>query len=222
MEDEARISPVASQTEVRQVMGEPTRIVRENGGEEWFYGESRLKFEDGHLVYWLPTDRLIPVFMGELKPEAEPITIGATTNIVLDAMGTPSGFTKLDLLKQEIWFYGFSSILIVKGKVVSWNDAWNLKVLPKINQEAALATVEPVKPVEPKEIQQTNPATARVVAQTAPQRPRAVQVFSPPVYPPPTYAPVPKSAGNKSVYVRGYTRRDGTYVSPHYRRASRR
>lgn len=46
----------------------------------------------------------------------------------------------------------------------------------------------------------------------------------PPVYIPttPSYSYTPSYSGSKTVHVRGYYRKNGTYVQPHYRRSPRR
>lgn len=221
MDTGARIAPGATEIEVRKVMHEPTRTNAFGRGVEYVYGQSLVKFENGAMVQWYPVDRLIPVFMEDRKPGAAPIVVGSTTNQVLDAMGTPSGLTASEFpRRQETWHYGFSSIVIVKGRVESWRDAWNLIVSPKTNN---IGSTEWVEAELKKNREPTNSPPARAPSQ-------ATIIYSNPGgdFPQaePTYVPfgnggiAPSSSGN--VHVRGYTRQNGTYVAPHTRSLPRR
>lgn len=214
LENGERFGMDASYAEVTAIMGQPAKTNLVGGDVVWFYGTSQIKFSEGKMVQWIASDRLIPVFLAEPKEEAPPITIGAATNVVLDAMGTPTSLTRMDLLRQQTWFYGVSSIVFVEGKVTSWKDAWNLKTDPKrIEPHADVAAVE------------TNKTNDIVVKRTDSKplifyRPAATA----PAANPAASAPQPRANPNnqanspqRNQMVRGYTRKDGTYVAPHVR-----
>ena len=225
MDTDERISPGATEVEVRNVMGIPTKTNILSGGIEYVYGYSRIKFVNGRMVQWYPVDKLIPVFMADRQPDAPSIVVGATTNDVLNAMGTPSGLTLSEFpRKQEIWLYGASSIMIVNGKVESWSDAWNLVVSPKtVPSKPVLITSSQNPTGSPSTGSTTTESKTTVLPRTTvvSTRPAPISQSQQPIIYPSKPATVNSSSSDR-VYVRGYTRKDGTYVRPHTRSRPKR
>jgi hypothetical protein len=72
-----------------------------------------------------------------------------------------------------------------------------------------------------------SPAAPIFIPQASTPTSRTPPAYAPPTYAPPTYAPARTAAaapasGAKTVYVRGYTKANGTYVAPYTRRAPSR
>ncbi len=100
------------------VQGEPTAV----SGNTWFYGKSRVYFEDGHVVGWAQ-DSSNPLRVKGKAPGSEKdgerrlIYLGYTKEDVLDIQGKP-------LMESERrWDYGPSFIEFRDGKVVRWHSS---------------------------------------------------------------------------------------------------
>ena len=103
---------------VVDVQGEPTAI----SGSTWFYGKSRVLFEDGHVVGW-EHDRTNPLHVKGKAPGREKdgehrlIRLGNTKEEVLKIQGKPL------MESDRRWDYGPSFIEFRDGKVVRWHSS---------------------------------------------------------------------------------------------------
>jgi hypothetical protein len=100
------------------VQGEPTAI----SGNTWFYGKSRIFFEDGHVVGWEHDSRNPLLAKGrvpgsEKDGERRLIYLGDTKEDVLEIQGKPL------MESDRRWDYGPSFIEFRDGKVVRWHSS---------------------------------------------------------------------------------------------------
>jgi hypothetical protein len=205
----------SSEEDARKLLGDPAKTNRFGGEVEYYYGQSQLKFERGALVQWYSAAQPLPVFIADRKADAPPIVVGAKTNVVLEAMGSPTGLIVTDLpRKQEIWHYGASSLVIYQGHVETWHDAWNLAVSPKTNHLGDKPFVLEAVSVEPtKAVTVKSPSTNAVITIYPRVRPRVAQpVRQPPVENPPAEpqvdpAPVPATNNVPNRFNNRYRRR---------------
>ena len=96
------------------IQGEPTR----KQGDVWYYGESKIFFEDGHVSGW-EMDLAYPlrVDLGERKRRSVPrFTYGASKLEVEAIQGRPTA------KKEDVWFYGLSKVYFRNGLVVRWEN----------------------------------------------------------------------------------------------------
>lgn len=100
-----------SSKRVLEVQGKPTRIA----ADSWFYGRSRVDFQQGHVVGW-QIEKGSPLRVAGTLPgqKQKLIGIGASMEDVLAIQGAP-------VMKSERrWDYGTSYIEFKDAKVVSW------------------------------------------------------------------------------------------------------
>jgi hypothetical protein len=142
-----------------------------------------------------------------------PFTMGSAPSEVAAVMGTPTSV--YDFGGGQLWYYGTSSVTFNNGAVSGWsNIAGNLQVVypgaapayaqPNRNQTPALYT-------QPGQYTQPNPSPTPTL-HTGPAVAENGSYYGQPN----------KSGVPKTVPVRGYYRKDGTYVRPHYRSRPRR
>jgi outer membrane protein assembly factor BamE (lipoprotein component of BamABCDE complex) len=180
---------------VLQIMGRPTDIIRSPylNEETWYYGISSVTFKYGKVYeYWNFGN--LKVWLGSIKKDAPSIKIGATKNSVLNAMGTPTAVSVFESLNEETWYYGISSITFQDNKVYEYdNFGNNLKVYAK-TWTKSVSTIN-------KSSTKSNEISFPFFAENGSY-----------------YGQISEITGRpKTVYVRGYYRKDGTYVRSYYR-----
>ncbi len=102
---------------VVDVQGEPTAI----SGNTWFYGKSRIFFEDGHVVGW-EHDKRNPLLVRGKVPGSDKdgdhlIHLGDIKKKVLKIQGKPL------IMSERRWEYGPSFVEFRDGKVVRWHSS---------------------------------------------------------------------------------------------------
>ncbi len=99
-----------SREQVLAVQGNPTRI----SGDSWFYGKSRVDFEQGYVVGWHIEDTPLQISGALPGKERKRIYVGMSMEEVLAIQGAP-------VMKSRLrWDYGASFIKFQNGKVVGW------------------------------------------------------------------------------------------------------
>lgn len=111
-------------TDVRSVLGEPSRVAAYPGlGEEvWSYGLSRITFRSGVLSEWSDHERRLRVWIGDRVADAAPFTRGSTPQDVINAQGTPTSVQRFAALREMVWSYGLSRVTFRRGQVAEWSD----------------------------------------------------------------------------------------------------
>ncbi|WP_457671331.1 J domain-containing protein [Thiolapillus sp.] len=99
-----------SKKQVLAVQGSPGRI----SGDSWFYGKSRVDFEQGYVVGWHTED--IPLQTSGTLPgkKQKQIDLGMSMEEVLAIQGAPV------MKSKRRWDYGASFIEFHNGKVIGW------------------------------------------------------------------------------------------------------
>lgn len=221
-------SPIA---EVINLLGEPSRrMVHIDHEETWTYGTSILKMQHDKVHGWINSgDPDLPVFLGDKIPEAPPFQKGSAPEVVIAAMGTPDTLIQLDVLQIQNWYYGTARVTLVNGKVDSWQGS-GLHVLWDVagmDVEKSLVTPPLVAArtnmAKSSPAARPNSALIRPMVRLAPiPTNQPVSVYSAPSRRYVTPLPSSGAASGGRVYVRGYTRKDGTVVKGHYRNKPRR
>jgi hypothetical protein len=153
------------------------------------------------------------------QPQVSPahFTMGSTPSEVAAVMGTPT--TVWDFTTKQIWHYDFSTVTFKNGAVSEWsNISRNLRVVypgappanaqPNPSQTPAVYTQPAVAP---------NGTSYSQYAQPNPSQTPTLHT-GPAVAENGSYYGQPNKSGvPKTVPVRGYYRKDGTYVRGHYR-----
>lgn len=199
----------SKRADVVRVMGKPDRSTEFQSVslETLYFGKSKIELFKGQVVGWKDEGEL-RVSVGEKAEDAAPVEVGSSADQVAVTMGTPKEIEFDRMTGRQTWRYGSSGIRIANGKVIDWTNFGNLFV-GKLNREESRSV-----PVI-SSIPSSSPSTL-------PARPSA----TPPVQHAETYvAPSGssgKSSGGGGVHVKGYTRKDGTYVPAHTRSRPRR
>jgi hypothetical protein len=116
----------ASQDEVLQVQGTPTRV----DGTKWYYGFSEVNFKERRVVGFNNFFNNLMISMDPTKGTAGAtakgfFTIGSSQDEVLAIQGTPTG------IRANIWSYQLSDVWFQDGKVRMVNNfSGNLKFTP--------------------------------------------------------------------------------------------
>ncbi len=103
---------------VVDVQGEPTMM----SGNTWFYGKSRVYFENGHVVGWQQAGETRLLVRGKAPgtgttEKRRLIRLGHTMEDVLEIQGKP-------VMKSERrWDYGPSFVEFRDGRVVRWHSS---------------------------------------------------------------------------------------------------
>ena len=155
-----------------------------------------------------------PVSLPPITPAQ--FTIGSTKSEVATVMGTPTQLHNFG--SAEIWSYGLSSITFRDGAVSEWDNFGNLRV---VYPGAAPAFAPPTR--NQTRVLYTQPAVAgnasfhsQITQLNA--SPATTLNTGPGVAENGSYFGQPNKVGiPKTVPVRGYWRKDGTYVRGHYR-----
>lgn len=216
------------QNVVLQIMGRPTDIIRSPylNEETWYYGISFVTFKYGKVYeYWNFGN--LKVWLGSIKKDAPPIKIGATKNSVLNATGTPTAVSVFESLNKETWYYGLSSISFQNNLVYSWNDFGELKghvsstKYYKGNEEKiSYSEVLPYSITFSPTSSSLNAISnfsyyQNKIALITDSKGRPIPFFAENGS---YYGQISEITGRpKTVYVRGYYRKDGTYVRSYYR-----
>lgn len=185
------------------------------------------------------------------KERNKPISVdfGATIDEVLYVLGTPDSISKYESLNEEVWRYGLSSITFKNGRVYEYTGGQNLKIAINPNgkyldidesykgiskyysynrkqysveEEEDYYTVSPVRPIPSISINGISPERIsaykhyKVKDYYGNYHPFIAENGS-------YYGQISEYTGRpKTVHVRGYFRRNGTYVRSHYRSRPRR
>lgn len=137
------------------------------------------------------------------------ITIGSSKDEVLEVLGTPSAIT------SNCWWYSVNYINFdSSGKISTYSGAYGLKIrlLPKIEQKVERILEDkasPQKNICVSTIDNTSTSNNLISSSTTTSAKG--------------YGEISNSTGRaKTVHVNGYTKKNGTYVSPHYRSPPRK
>ncbi|MCC7375834.1 MAG: hypothetical protein IT581_14345 [Verrucomicrobiales bacterium] len=188
-------------TNVVRLMGKPERIAafESIGRETLYYGDAQVELFKSAVVGWKNSGNPM-IWMGDPQPDAAAVEVGSLPEQVIAVMGTPEEIEYDRKSGNQNWRYGSSGIRIAGGKVADWSDFGRLKV-GKLERPATVP------------VPWRQPTTSAVVVQLPEPPPAVAEASSIST----TSRSVSKSYGG-SVRVKGYTRRDGTYVRPHTRR----
>lgn len=141
------------------------------------------------------------------KTGARYLTLGSTKEEVLEVIGTPSK------ISGSIWYYGPWSWIEFdqSNKILQYDGADNLRItLSKTTNKVDDCFLECLR----------NPPCTNVASNTVSSK--KYKTVSYPSYSK-GYGEISATTGRaKTVHVKGYTRKDGTYVQPHYRSPARR
>ncbi|MBZ4644666.1 MAG: hypothetical protein JG777_155 [Clostridia bacterium] len=125
VQDDRFFSLGSKDTEVKSIMGTPTKIDNYTYWEDWYYKDSMIKIANQKVVGWDNKGNL-KVFIGSKEANAPAITLDSTAEDVIKAAGTPK---KIDNYTYwEDWYYKDSTIKIVNNKVVGWDNRGNLDI----------------------------------------------------------------------------------------------
>jgi outer membrane protein assembly factor BamE (lipoprotein component of BamABCDE complex) len=164
------------------------------------------------------TAQTLPAPVPQSQVSATQFTMGSTPSEVAAVMGTPTSV--YDFGYRQTWYYGFSRVTFKNGAVSEWsNIAGNLRVVypgaasayaqPNRNQTPALYT-QPVAVAGNRssrsQYAQPNPGLTPTL------HPGSAVAENGSYYGEPNKVGIPKT-----VRVRGYYRKDGTYVPGHFR-----
>lgn len=117
----------STQEDVKGIMGAPREIQDYTYFTIWYYEMSTIGFDkNGKVNEWSNRGNL-NVWIGDVKDNAVPISIGSSQSQVVDAMGTPNEIQ--DYTYFAVWHYGRSTITFDEnGKVKEWSNYGELKL----------------------------------------------------------------------------------------------
>jgi hypothetical protein len=107
------------------VLGQPKGWEKHPNGETFKYGDQARNIitldASRNISAWFDPDKILKISLGKQQPDASPFTIGASSEEVVAAMGTPNVYEVIgsDLMT---WRYGDAIIEFENNKVDSWND----------------------------------------------------------------------------------------------------
>ncbi len=210
-----------SEETVLSQLGEPTRtsFLLSKNQKLLYYNISSITLDkNGKVIAWSNFNNL-PLFTGIKDPNFNSLEIGYDKSRVSKSLGTP---TRIYLLgnNEEKWCYGQSIVFFKNNQVYNWEDkseiantfAQNSKLQNKTDTIQNITTpivknstnYNPTKPLT------TSTQTSSISSESS---------FSPNVAENGSYyGEKSKITGRpKTVKVKGYYRKDGTYVRGHYR-----
>jgi outer membrane protein assembly factor BamE (lipoprotein component of BamABCDE complex) len=120
----------STQEEVREVMGTPTTVHKYAAldKEDWAYGDSAVTFSNAGVVKEWNNRGNLKVQLSSTTT-ASLFTMGSTKDVVMAAMGTPTGVHKYPSLDKEDWAYGDSAVTFSNAGIVKeWTNRGNLMV----------------------------------------------------------------------------------------------
>ena len=211
-------------------MGTPTGVnsYPALGEETWSYGMSTVGFRGGQVVEWHDYSGNLKVSIGQPQHDAPPITRGSSKSDVIAAMGTPSGVNSYPALGEETWSYGMSTLTLRDGHVDAWSNQGNLLVAGELRLydggEAALPksaeAANSFWPALPSGLSTEDTSWVKPIGSSF--RDGRGQSYPYVTENGDVYNRDNDGDGRlEPVYVRGYDRKDGTYVRSHYRARAR-
>jgi outer membrane protein assembly factor BamE (lipoprotein component of BamABCDE complex) len=229
-QDAAPITLGSVKSAVIAAMGTPSSIQEypSLGQEVWYYDFSSITFKEGCVCEWTDFGNL-HVALGARQPNAPPIQQGSNEDDVIKALGTPTSILRYESLGEEVSYFNFSSITFRGNAVYAWNDLGDLgssssKLVPYTGDLERLSDTEVAPFSNPLDIPKSNlpqsplkplriPAARDIGGRLVPFVGENGSYFG----------EISKVTGRpKTVYVKGYFRKDGTYVRSHFRSRPRR
>ncbi len=121
---------------VIEAQGQPTRVSKypRIQQETWWYGLSSVTFIEGKVSEWhnsVNSRYSLRISLGAQEPGAAGIRIGASTEEIVAAQGTPTRISFYPHLGEQIWWYKHSSVTFRGGEVTAWRNASNNLNIPK-------------------------------------------------------------------------------------------
>ncbi len=214
---------------VLDAMGTPTtiNIFEFNNEEMWYYGISSITFKNGKVYEYNNVGGNLKVNKQKPQLNAPLIKRNSTKSDVIKSLGSPSSILKFPFLNTEIWYYGISSINFHNNFVYSWNNLGELSnhVIQvdyyngneeNINYSEALPYSLQFIPTH---------SSLSSVLELPPSLKRIATIEDNNGISIPFYAENGSYWGQisnitgrpKTIYVRGYYRKDGTYVRSYFR-----
>ncbi len=89
--------------------------------EIWEYRQSSLTFRNGRLAGWVNAGDA-GISLGSKTPGAAPLTLGASRQQAIAAIGTPDTLESLSATGDECWHIGVDSLTLRAGKVAAWEN----------------------------------------------------------------------------------------------------
>lgn len=203
----------SSMDHVATVMGTPSRTNKFLDEVWWYFRYSRVTFRNGRVAEWDNTGNNLKVRLATSSPAKDYFTQGSTQDEVVAVMGTPTRTNKF--LDEVWWYYRYSRVTFRDGRVAEWDDTGdNLKVRWS-DQVGSIATVPKTAPTPSASLPSSGYTSGGL---SLPRLPSASRSYlSSPTFSDGYIDSHYRSGGS----VRGYFRKDGTYVSPHFRSGSR-
>jgi hypothetical protein len=240
----------SSYNDVSTVLGTPDSVSKYPAlsKEVWRYGYSNITYKQGKVYEYSGAKRLKIKILPKIIMEQnikKPIStdFGSSFNDVLIVLGTPDSVSKYPALSKEVWRYGYSDITYRQGKVYEYSGGSRLKIA--INPNGKYFDFDDLKTdyyyqgknyninIEENyykaEVQPISQAEISIPIKSIDNlKNYKVQDYYKNSYSYVAengsyYGQISKKTGSpKTVYVRGYFRKDGTYVRSHYRSKARK
>ncbi len=112
----------SSTNDVATIMGMPTSVERGVGFEDWNFGKSSVRFQDGRVTRWSNLGELKVSLEGE---PADAIWMGCPTNQVAQVLGQPDRVIIVG--SREVWHSGVYSFRFDDGKLVELSAATKIE-----------------------------------------------------------------------------------------------
>ena len=195
--------------------------------ETWYYGLSSITFKDNRVYEYMNLGGNLKVYTRSPNPNAPLIKKGSTKSSAINSLGTPSSITKFPFWGMETWYYGLSSVNFKNNLVYSWDDFGELQghvslINYYIGNEESIDYSE----ILPYSLTFSPTFSSLTEVSTLPYlQKRTALIYDSDGRFIPFYAENGSYYGQiselterpKTVYVRGYYRKDGTYVRSYYR-----
>ena len=200
--------------DVLSILGTPSDII----GNMWCYRLSSITFRNDRVVGYTGGKSLKfilkPNFSGQgSRKERIGVFVGSTKNDVIFSIGTPS-----DII-GNMWFYRLSSITFRNDRVVGYTGGKDLGIVVRPNGRYINNAEVEAKPsyTYQGKIYWTGAEEEFYSIYKIPSYKQFIAENSS------YYGEISKITGRpKTVFVRGYFRKDGTYVRSHYRSKPKR
>lgn len=124
--------------ELAKAIGLPSEYFLDN----WKYGNSVILFDGDRIEEIDNVDKNILLSLSELDPSNQGFSIGSSIDELSKAMGAPDKVVKYnnDFI---YWSYGASKVYLdVNGKVVSFDNSGNLKMIGDTNYDTSAAPIK--------------------------------------------------------------------------------
>jgi len=154
----------SSPKEVTDVMGRPDVVDKGLSFEDWSYGKSSLRIQDGRVVRWSTAGELKVSLEGE---PADAVWIGCSTNQVADVVGDPTSV--LDFGDRLVWRIEPYTFRFQDGKLTAFEadeKLYSPEVLevPIVPATSGNATAQPAtaagRTAAPRHVRATRPHRA--------------------------------------------------------------